>query len=152
MTSLSMSCTTFLPSPQEWGVIDQVCLWGAVPGPEGLRGRRLVQRETAEVHAHTAGLRLRKRAGKVALSAPQHIAMDVSVDKHKPTYWELNKTERVFLQWWLTPRMCGDATSSCFWPSVWYPAQLCPHCPLGGAAHTPASSLRRSPLNTQTEE
>lgn len=50
-------------------------------------GRRLVQGESAEVQAYAAGLRLRKRAGKVALSAPQHIAMDVSIDdKNTPTY------------------------------------------------------------------
>lgn len=50
-------------------------------------GRWLVQGESAEVQAYAAGLRLRKRAGKVALSAPQHIAMDVSIDdKNTPTY------------------------------------------------------------------
>lgn len=57
-----------------------------VPGSEGLSGRRLVQAQSAEVQAYAAGLRLRKRAGKVALSAPQHIAMDVSTDKNTPTY------------------------------------------------------------------
>lgn len=152
--NLDLRCTfggrQNLPSSRGWLVNDHVFIY-EVPGSEGLMGRRLVQGESAEVQAYAAGLRLRKRAGKVALSAPQHIAMDVSIDdKNTPTYWELNKTEHVFMQALLTPHMCGGATSFCFWLSVWYPTQLCPHCPLGGAAHTTASSLRLSPLNTQT--
>lgn len=41
----------------------------------------MLQRKSSEVQADTAGLRLRHGVRKIALSAPQHIAMDVSVKK-----------------------------------------------------------------------
>lgn len=80
-----MEDRTFHLPGADWLMNDQVFIY-EVPGSEGLRGRRLVQGESAEVQADAAGLRLRKRAGKVALSAPQHVAVDVSIDKNTPTH------------------------------------------------------------------
>lgn len=54
---------------------------GTVPGSEGLRSRWLLQRKPAEVQADIAGLSLRCRASKIAFSTPQHVAIDVSVEK-----------------------------------------------------------------------
>lgn len=96
LTELTLSCTcvvedTSSPFPPPSLVF---MLRGAPPGSEGLGGRRLVQRKSAEVQGHPTGLRLRKGAGKVALSAPQHVPVDVSVeDINTQPYCELNKTE-----------------------------------------------------------
>lgn len=52
-----------------------------VPGSEGQGRDRLVNWELAEVQAHTAGLSLGHGVGEMSLSAPQHVAMDISGEK-----------------------------------------------------------------------